>query len=110
MAKYAQWTTLTASPGQRDELAGRALEMAGLARSAPGCETFAVCISPSEPTVVWLFELFETRQSHDALAALEQTLEIAGRTMTLLAGRSARTARMRMLPPAPGRAGWSATA
>lgn len=86
MGKYAQWTTLTASPGQRDELAGQALEMAELARSSPGCETFAVCVSPSQPTVVWLFELFETRQSHDALAALEQTSEIAHRTMTLLAG------------------------
>jgi quinol monooxygenase YgiN len=85
VARYAQWTILTATPGQRDELAGHALEMAELARTAPGCETFAVCISPSQPTVVLLFELFETRQSHDALAALEQTSQIARRTMTLLA-------------------------
>jgi quinol monooxygenase YgiN len=60
VARYAQWTPLTASPGKRDELAGQALEMAELARSAPGCETFAVCISPGQPAVVWLFELFET--------------------------------------------------
>lgn len=48
MAKYAQWSKLAAKPGQRDTVLGHALEMAALARSVPGCQIFAVCISPGE--------------------------------------------------------------
>ena len=35
VAKYAQWSKLTAQPGQRDAVLGHALEMAALARSVP---------------------------------------------------------------------------
>lgn len=87
MTKLAQWTTLTARTGQRDEVAGLALEMAELARaSVPGCEIFQVCVADSRPDVVWLFELFDSRESHDALGALNQAADIGRRTTELLAG------------------------
>ena len=86
MAKYAQWSKLTTQPGQRDAVVGHALEMAALARSVPGCQIFAVCISPGEQATVWLFEMFDDRESHDALGALDQAAELGRRTMTLLAG------------------------
>jgi hypothetical protein len=86
MAKYAHWSKLTTQPGsQRDAVVGRAGNGgAGPFRSwLPDLRSLP---HPWRAATVWLFEMFDGRESHDALDTLDQAAELGRRTMTLLAG------------------------
>jgi len=73
-----------ATPGQRDELAGTHSKWPSWRGQLPAVRFHGRPL-PKSVGRLMLFELFETRPSHDALTALEQTSRMARRTMTLLA-------------------------
>jgi quinol monooxygenase YgiN len=65
MSGFGQHTRLTAAEGSRDRLVSKFLEAAEIQASNPACELMVVSTSPSEPNVVFLTEVWASRDEHE---------------------------------------------
>lgn len=79
---------IDAVPGKRDELI--AILLGGVS-GMPGCRSYVVARDPGAPDSIWITEVWESRESHEASLALPsvQAAITAGRP--LIAGFSERT-------------------
>lgn len=80
VARYAK---ATAKPGQGEALARKLLEVAGALRETPGCLLYVINRQAGQPDVVWVTELWQSRerldaalQSDGARAKLPEVLEL----------------------------------
>lgn len=71
MQAVARYAKATAKPGHGDELARIMLEVAQGLRETPGCELYVINRSVGEPDVIWVTELWESRQQLDAALETE---------------------------------------
>jgi quinol monooxygenase YgiN len=75
MGRFAQQTRLVATPGNRDRLVAKFLEAAEIQCDNPDCELMLVSVSPDEEGVVYLTEVWASRETwerardSDAIAA-----------------------------------------
>lgn len=66
---------VTAKPGQRDALIDILLE--GVV-DMPGCLSYVVAKDPAEADAIWITEVWDTRESHEAslsLAPVQEAIE-----------------------------------
>jgi quinol monooxygenase YgiN len=87
MERFGMYVKFTARSEQRDRLVGQLLKAAELAGEAPGCRLYVVNISPEEPDTVWVTEIWDSREAHDASLSAEGAAELIAETMPLLASR-----------------------
>jgi len=64
---YAQQVKAIVQPGKRDELIERLNGSLEVLQRAPGCVHYLISIT-DEPDVVWISELWESKEAKDALA------------------------------------------
>jgi quinol monooxygenase YgiN len=73
----------TAVAGQRDALVAVLLESAG---TMPGCLSYVVAKDPKEADVVWVTEVWDNAQSHQASLQLPQVKAAIAKGKPLIAG------------------------
>lgn len=74
---------MNAVPGQRDALAAVLLE--GLA-AMPGCLSYVVAADPADPDGLWITEVWDRRESHQASLALPAVKAAIAKGRPLIAG------------------------
>ncbi|MEZ4424286.1 MAG: putative quinol monooxygenase [Gemmatimonadota bacterium] len=74
-------------PGKRDELAGILLE--GL-QGMPGCRSYIVAQDPEDENALWVTEVWDTEQSHQASLSLPSVQEAIRKGRPMIEGFGAR--------------------
>lgn len=75
-------------PGQRDALIAILVEgVAGM----PGCRSYVVAKDPEDPDGIWVTEVWDSQESHEASLSLPSVREAIGKGRPLIAGFSSRT-------------------
>lgn len=74
---------MIATPGQRDALAAILLEGTD---AMPGCLSYVVASDPSHDDALWITEVWESREHHQASLALPSVREAITRGRPLIAG------------------------
>jgi quinol monooxygenase YgiN len=78
---------ITAASGQRDALAAILLE--GTA-AMPGCLSYVVAADPADPDALWISEVWDGRESHQASLSLPAVQAAIAKGRPLIAGMSDR--------------------
>lgn len=86
---YGYLGTLTARYGHRDEVVSILLGGAEGLRAA-GCSVYLVGVSSADPNVIWVTEVWESREHHQASLSLPETRAAVERAMPLLTGEFTR--------------------
>ncbi|MBO0781625.1 MAG: antibiotic biosynthesis monooxygenase [Ktedonobacteraceae bacterium] len=86
MSKFGLFGKITTVPGKRDELVSILLGDGKGVPEMEGCELYIVNISPTEPDVIWVMEVWESREAHAASLNLEPVKEAIKRGRPLIAG------------------------
>lgn len=74
---------MNAVPGKRDELIEILLEgVSGM----PGCLSYVVAKDPADPDALWITEVWDRRESHEASLALPSVKEAIAKGRPLIAG------------------------
>lgn len=74
---------VSAVPGERDALIEILLEgVSGM----PGCLSYVVAKDPSDPDALWITEVWDRRESHEASLALPSVKEAIAKGRPLIAG------------------------
>lgn len=79
---------ISAAPGQRDALAAILLEGTD---SMPGCRSYVIATDPEDPDGLWITEVWESRESHQASLSLPAVQAAIAKGRSLIAGFSSRT-------------------
>lgn len=79
---------MRAAREQRDALAEILLEATG---SLPGCLSYVIAADPADPEVLWITEVWETAEAHDASLSLPQVQAAIARARPIIAGFEQRT-------------------
>ncbi len=79
---------MTATPGQRDALVEILLR--GTA-SMPGCLSYIVAVDPNDPDALWITEVWDSAESHQASLALPNVKAAIAAARPIIAGFSHRT-------------------
>lgn len=74
---------MTTEPGKRDELIEILLEAAD---EMPGCLSYVVARDPEDSAGVWVTEVWDGKESHEASLALPAVREAMERGRPLIAG------------------------
>jgi quinol monooxygenase YgiN len=74
---------MTAVPGQRDALVAILLEGTG---EMPGCRSYVVATDPADADAVWVTEVWESREAHQASLQLPAVKDAIARGRPLIAG------------------------
>lgn len=85
MSKFAMFGKLTAISGKRQELAGMMLASSETLSGMEGCIYYVIHEAEDEPDVLWITELWETKEAHAASLQNEQVRELIGRCRPLIA-------------------------
>ena len=83
--RFGLYAKLVAKPGERDALVGLLLRGQGELRDA-GCDLYVVNVSPENPDVVWVTEVWASREAHRASLQLPATKQAIAEAMPLLTG------------------------
>lgn len=78
---------IIAQPGKRDELLGLLLDGTG---EMPGCVSYIISRDPSEPDSIWVTEVWESAESHQASLAIPAVQETISKARPLIAGMADR--------------------
>lgn len=82
---YGYFGTMRITPGNRDEVVKILLGAVEGLRSI-GCSVYSVSVSPADPDLIWVYEVWDSKESHDASLRLPETRAAIGRAMPLLTG------------------------
>jgi len=85
MSKFAMFGKLTAHPGKRDELAKMMLASQETLSGMEGCIYYILHESEEDLDLLWITELWESREAHAASLQNEHVRELIGRCMPLIA-------------------------
>ena len=77
----------TATPGQRDTLAGILLDGTG---TMAGCLSYVVATDPADPDALWVTEVWDSQASHRASLSLPAVQTAIAKGRPLIAGFSNR--------------------
>ena len=86
MNAYGCYVKFTAQPGQRAALVVQLLQAAASAGQAAGCALYIINTSPTEPEVVWVTEVWDSQEAHDASLTSEAAQATIKQVFPLLAG------------------------
>lgn len=82
---YGYFGTMRAVPGRRDDVV--AILTGGVhALRDVGCSVYSVSVSDSDPDLIWVYEVWDSKESHDASLALPGTKAAIAAAMPMLTG------------------------
>jgi quinol monooxygenase YgiN len=84
---YGMTGKLTAQLGKRDAFVSILLKAAEVVGSLPGCRLYAVAEDISDETTVWVMEIWEDKEAHDASLMDDRVRELISNAMPLMAGK-----------------------
>jgi len=87
--RYGYIGSMRTREGHRDEVIEILLGGAEGLREA-GCQLYAVATDPADTDVVWVSEIWDSREQHDASLQLPETKAAISRAMPLLTGEFTR--------------------
>ena len=87
---YAQQVKTIAKPGKRDELIGLLRNSIEVLERTPGCIYYLVNTT-DEPDVIWIWELWTSKEAKDALATSPETTQAMRALLPLIASTTDRT-------------------
>jgi quinol monooxygenase YgiN len=87
--QYGYIGSMRTREGRRDEVIEILLGGADGLREA-GCQLYAVGTDPADADVVWVTEIWDSREHHDASLQLPETKAAIGQAMPLLTGEFTR--------------------
>ncbi|MFL5385151.1 MAG: putative quinol monooxygenase [Longimicrobiaceae bacterium] len=76
---------MIAVAGQRDALIAILLESAGL-EAMPGCISYIVATDPADANAIWITEVWDSKESHDASLTLPSVRQAITRARPMIAG------------------------
>ena len=82
---YGYFGTMRAAPGHRDEVVRILLGGLGGLHAA-GCAVYSVSVSDTDPDLIWIYEVWDSKDSHDASLQLPEVRAAIGRAMPMLTG------------------------
>ena len=80
---YGLMEKFIAADGRRDELIGAMLDSIG---DMPGCLSYVIARDPQDANGVWITEVWDSRESHEASLQLPQVRATIARARPLIAG------------------------
>ncbi len=86
MNKFGLYGKIAVYPGQRDAMVEVLLEAAALLERDPHCELYTVNISPTEPDVVWVTEVWRSQADHEASLTRDDIQELIKGGRALIVG------------------------
>lgn len=86
---YGYLGSMRAKAGHREDVIEILLSGADGLRAA-GCQLYAVCTDPADPDVIWVSEIWDSAERHDASLQLPETRAAIGRAMPMLTGEFTR--------------------
>jgi quinol monooxygenase YgiN len=86
---YGYIASMRTGMGHRDEVIDILLGGAGGLRAA-GCQVYAVCTDPTEADVIWVSEIWDSPEQHDASLLLPETKAAIAQVMPMLTGEFTR--------------------
>lgn len=82
---YGYFGTMRTTPGHRDEVVAILTESAaGL--STAGCSVYSVSVPADDPDLIWVYEVWDSKESHDGSLHLPGTRAAIARAMPMLTG------------------------
>jgi quinol monooxygenase YgiN len=85
---YGLIGSITAASGRRDELAAILMEAVA---NMPGCISYIVALDVKDKDIIWVTEVWDTRQSHDASLALPAVKKAIAAAKPIIAGFGSQT-------------------
>jgi quinol monooxygenase YgiN len=86
MSRFGLYGKIVVQPERRDAMVAVLLEAASLLQNDPECELYVVNVSPTEPDVMWVTEVWRSQAAHRASLAREDIRALIERGMPLIAG------------------------
>jgi quinol monooxygenase YgiN len=83
--RYGYFGTMRVKPGHRDEVVATLVSGQDGLRAA-GCDLYAVGVSDDDKDLVWVNEIWVSKEAHDASLALPEVQAAITTTMPLLTG------------------------
>ncbi|TYC22450.1 antibiotic biosynthesis monooxygenase [Micromonospora sp. MP36] len=82
---YGYIGSMEAKPGHRDDVVAILLSGVDGLRQA-GCELYAVGVSNTDDVTIWVSEVWQSKEHHDASLTLPETRAAIARAMPMLTG------------------------
>jgi quinol monooxygenase YgiN len=82
---YGYLGSMRTRPGHRDDVVAILLRGIDGLRSA-GCELYVVSVSDTDQDVIWVTEVWQSKEHHDASLKLPETQAAIGAAMPMLTG------------------------
>lgn len=86
---YGYIGSMKTKPGCRDEVVALLLSAADGLREA-GCESYIVGVSDTDDAVIWVSEVWQSKEHHDASLLLPEAKAAIGKAMPMLTGEFTR--------------------
>lgn len=83
---YAMTGKLSAQPNMRGQLAEILLRASKMLGEMQGCRAYIVLEDVQDESVLWVFEMWDDKESHDASLRDENVRALISEAMPLLAG------------------------
>ncbi|MEU4424925.1 putative quinol monooxygenase [Actinoplanes sp. NPDC024001] len=83
--KYGYFGSMKTKPGHRDEVVSILLRSSDGLREA-GCHLYVVGVSGTDDQTIWVNEVWESKEHHDASLQLPETRAAIAEAMPLLTG------------------------
>lgn len=83
---YAMTGKLAAQAGKRTTLIEILLRASGIVAQLPGCRAYIVNEDVADETCVWVFEIWDDKESHDASLKDERVRFLIAEAMPLIGG------------------------
>lgn len=95
--KYLLHGKLMAKPGHRDELAAILIQASKLVSAAKGANLYVVSKEETEPNAVYVTEIWDSKEDHDASLNMEGVRELIMKAMPILNGLPAKGQELEIL-------------
>jgi quinol monooxygenase YgiN len=82
---YGYIGSMKSKPGQRDDVVSILLGGAGSLRAA-GCDLYIVSVSDNDDDTVWVTEVWQSKEHHDASLQLPEAKAAISKAMLMLTG------------------------
>lgn len=89
MKKYGLHGSLRAKPGNEESLARLLLEAANIMKDNSACHLYVVSQEQSDPANIYVTEVWDSREDHDASLSMEGVPQLISAAMPLLEGKPA---------------------
>ena len=86
MNRYSVYGSLTAVPGKREELQRYLLEAADGMEHVEGNYCYIVGVADEEPDNVYVFEVWESKEAHEASLELDVFRQLINKARPIIAG------------------------